>query len=114
MSKTKEQYRQFEDVSILMQYLYADENRFVDVKTIFDTTMRIRMNDLSPEMMILESSDDKFTHREFSISEWCDMIDQLKEQHRPGSGNSVWEEIRIGALAERTLNSLTSRKDFMV
>ncbi len=98
-TKRFEYLEDLKDVKILLEYLYADSSRYVDVSNGL-CVLRLSMND---EMQLLDRNmnfpDCPPSRREIDLLELIAVIEQLKEN--PSSrvtGVTAWDEIVASAI----------------
>lgn len=97
----------FEDVKILLQYLYMNEDHNIDISNGI-TKLRIKLaENLEVLQMNLSFPHLGYICRDMRIEEWLACVKQLKEQPSDcGYGNfsNKWEEIKIITLTQVALN----------
>lgn len=96
-----------EDIKILLQYLYMNEEHNITISNGI-TKLNIKLGDnLEVLQMNLSFSHLGYTHRPMRLEEWLACVEQLKEQPSDcGYGNfkSKWEEIEKITLMQVALN----------
>lgn len=96
-----------EDVKILLQYLYMDEDHNIDISNgITKLSIKLAEN-LEVLQMNLSFPHLGYTCRDMRIEEWLACVEQLKEQPSDcGYGNfkNKWDEIKTITLMQVALN----------
>jgi hypothetical protein len=97
----------FEEVKILLQYLYMNEDNNIDISNGI-TKLRIKLAEsLEVLQMNLSFPHLGYTCRDMRIEEWLACVEQLKEQPSDcGYGNfsNKWEEIKTITLMQIAWN----------
>lgn len=105
----------FEDIKILYQYLYMDEENTITIKALF-ADMRIRMDDNGnfKALNLLYTDNPELDYSSsMNIQNLYSIIEQLKKQKsKTGFFNSRWEEIKTLTLENVALNIHTSTKKY--
>lgn len=105
--RTTQKLFDIEDVTILLQYLYINEDNFVEYETEpFNFMYKLYMNKDMELYVINEDFPDIKTPCYYQVNNLIDIIYQLKDQkiHEFGREMTKWEYIKLITNSTRGLN----------
>lgn len=105
--RTKETLKNIDDVRILMQYLYMDEEAFIIIDNKL-TKLEIKMNEsLGTVCKNLSFPHLGFTAYSLELPEWIDIVEYLKQipsSFKFGNFKTQWEGIKTITLMNLASN----------
>lgn len=115
--RTKDMLKDFDAIRKLWTYLYADENRTIQVDNAIGAGLELRMREDGSVMARLvrpvldgtlgDGAPESCYDEMLSIPVWLGIIEQLKERECtefPGKFKNRWDEISFQAAIVDTLN----------
>ena len=108
--KTKDELFAFQDIAILLQYLFIDDNNYIEIENCMGIKLRISMNenmDYYCKNMNFPDLPDMYWSSKMTNKVMISIIGQLKKQPPDEKYNTFknkWEEIKSITLSNLWLN----------